>query len=237
MESVIQDRKGAYMRPSIQIATIRKAILAAMFILALAASVAAAPQRGAGHFGNGAARNHAGSGSRAHVAVPYGQFRGHARFRGHERHVVVPRHHVVVPHRHVGVPHARVIVRGGFYDPFWSPYHPYYWGYPYAYPYGAYDYSLTSNGDVQTKVTPKQTEVYVDGYYAGLADNFDGAFQRLHVTSGGHAVSLHLDGYRTVTQEIYVRPGSTYTLRETMERLAPGDVSEPVPVPSPVMGR
>ncbi len=90
---------------------------------------------------------------------------------------------------------------------------------------------------MQTKITPKQTEVYIDGYYAGLAADFDGAFQRLHLASGGHAVTLHLDGYRTVTQEIYVRPNSTYKLTETMAQLAPGEVSEAVPAPSPVMGR
>ncbi len=98
------------MRPSIQ-TVIRKPILAAMFILALAASLAAAPQRGAGHFGNGAAGRPVGSGSRAQVAVP------HAQVRVPERHVVVPRGHVVVPH-------SRVIVRGGFYDPFFGPDYP-----------------------------------------------------------------------------------------------------------------
>ena len=84
---------------------------------------------------------------------------------------------------------------------------------------------------MKTKITPKQAEVYIDGYYEGVADDFDGAFQGLHTSPGGHAVTLHLDGYRTVTQNIYVRPGSTYKLNATMEKLAPGEVSEPVPVP------
>ena len=84
---------------------------------------------------------------------------------------------------------------------------------------------------MKTKITPKQAEVYIDGYYAGVADNFDGVFQGLHTSPGGHAVTLRLDGYRTVTENIYVRPGSTYKLTETMEKLAPGEVSKPVPVP------
>ncbi len=82
---------------------------------------------------------------------------------------------------------------------------------------------------MKTEVTPKQTEVYVDGYYAGVADDFDGVFQRLDTSPGGHAVTLHLEGYRTITRNIYVRPDSTLKLRETMEQLAPGEVSEPVP--------
>jgi hypothetical protein len=85
---------------------------------------------------------------------------------------------------------------------------------------------------VKTKITPKQAEVYVDGYYAGVADDFDGTFQGLHTSPGGHAVTLRLDGYRTVTENIYVRPGSTTKLTETMEKLSPGEVSEPVPVPT-----
>ena len=110
-------------------------------------------------------------------------------------------------------------------------YYPY-WGYPYGYgyPYGAY-YSLTPRGDVKAKITPKQTEVYVDGYYAGVADDFDGTFQQLHTSPGGHTITLRLDGYRTVTENVYVRPGSTVKLKETMEKLAPGEVSQPVPVP------
>jgi PEGA domain-containing protein len=85
---------------------------------------------------------------------------------------------------------------------------------------------------VKTEITPKQTQVYVDGYYAGVADNFDGVFQALHTRPGGHAITLRLEGYRTVTQNIYVRPHSTFKLRETMEKLAPGEVSEPVPLPT-----
>ena len=107
------------------------------------------------------------------------------------------------------------------------------WGYPYAaYPYAYDGYPFASSSNVKTEVTPKATEVYVDGYYAGVADDFDGAFTRLHTSPGGHAVTLRLDGYRTVTQNIYVRPDSTFKLKEAMEKLAPGETSAPVPLPT-----
>jgi PEGA domain len=175
-------------------AVMRTTILTAVLVFALAASVAAAPQRGG-------ARGHFGGGPRGHI-----------------------------------------IIGGGFYDPFWGPFYPYYpfgYGflYGYGYPYGPSAYSLRPTGDMRTEVTPKQTQVYVDGYYAGVADDFDGIFQRLHTSPGGHAVTLHLDGYRTITQNIYVRPDSTYKLTETMEKLAPGEVSAPVPLPTPPTGR
>jgi hypothetical protein len=134
-----------------------------------------------------------------------------------------------------GRPHGHIVVRGGFYDPFWAPYYPYpYYGY--GYPDWAYNGASTA-GSLKTEITPKETEVYVDGYYAGVADNFDGAFKRLHAAPGGHAITLHLEGYRTVTQNLYVRPESTVKVKETMEKLAPGQVSEPVPVPPSSTGR
>jgi hypothetical protein len=112
-----------------------------------------------------------------------------------------------------------------FYDPFWRPY-----AYPYGvYPYGAfrvYPFGARQEADVRVEVTPRQTEVYVDGFYAGVADDFDGVFERLHTTPGGHAITLHLEGYRTVTENIYVSPDSTYKLRDTMQKLAAGETSE-----------
>jgi PEGA domain-containing protein len=202
------------MRPLIQAVT-RKTILTAVFVLALAASVAAAPQRGGGggHSGGGghAGRGHSGGGG------PHGNSGG--------------------PRGQIHGPRGHIFIGRGFYDPFWGPFYPYGYGYPYGYPYGPYDYSLMPTGNVKTEVTPKQAGVYVDGYYAGVADDFDGAFQRLHTSPGGHAVTLRLEGYRTVTQNIYVRPNSTFKLTETMEKLAPGEVSEPVPLPTVPPGR
>ena len=117
-----------------------------------------------------------------------------------------------------------------FYDPFWGPYA---YGYGF-YPYGAY--GSRANSDVRVEVTPKQAEVYVDGYYAGVADDFDGAFKHLHTTPGGHAITLHLEGYRTVTQNVYVPPDTTFKLRDTMEKLAAGQASEQPPLPARPLG-
>ena len=63
------------------------------------------------------------------------------------------------------------------------------------------------------------------------------AIERLHLTPGGHAITLYLEGYRTVTQDVYVRPDSTFKLNETMERLSAGQASEPPPLPVTRPGR
>jgi hypothetical protein len=122
---------------------------------------------------------------------------------------------------------GRIIIGGGFgygpyfYDPFWGPY-------PY---YGAYPVGVRNIGEVRVLATPTQAEVFVDGFYAGVVDDFDGTFQRLHITPGGHAITLHLEGYRTVTQNIYARPDQTVKVQVAMDRLQPGEASVPVPVP------
>jgi hypothetical protein len=126
--------------------------------------------------------------------------------------------------------HGRVFVSRGFvyspffYDPFWGPYPDY--------GYGSYPVGVRASGDVRVLATPKDAEVYVDGFYASVVDDFDGTFQRLHVTPGGHAITLHLEGFRTVTQNIYVTPTDTLKLHLNMDRLQPGEISGPPPLPA-----
>jgi len=57
---------------------------------------------------------------------------------------------------------------------------------------------------------------------AGVADDFDGSSKGLS-TSSEATLLLALEGYRTVTRNIYVQPDSTYKLKETMEKLAPAE--------------
>jgi hypothetical protein len=134
-----------------------------------------------------------------------------------------------------------VVVGGGYYggyyaNPFWfgPAYDPWYgfgYQYPYGYPPYPYRYSYDPGGEIRVEVTPKQAEVYVDGYYAGIVDDFDGVFQRLPVEPSEHEIALYLDGYRTVHQKIYVTPRNTFKLKYAMEKLGPGEQPEPRPEP------
>jgi hypothetical protein len=79
-------------------------------------------------------------------------------------------------------------------------------------------------------VEPEEAEeaaVYVDGFYAGIVDDFNGVFQGLPLTPGGHTIVLYLEGFRTVRHNVYLRAASTFKVRQTMERLPPGVASEP----------
>jgi hypothetical protein len=82
---------------------------------------------------------------------------------------------------------------------------------------------------LQLQVTPRETEVFVDGYLAGRVDDFDGRFQRLHIQPGEHELTLYLDGHHKVTQTILVRPRSSFRIRYEMTPLAAGEAPEARP--------
>jgi hypothetical protein len=133
-----------------------------------------------------------------------------------------------------------VIVRGGgFYyaDPFWYgyPWYPYEYPIaPYQYPIGRYPYGYRfaePDSAVRLEVNPKEAEVYVDGFYAGIVDDFDGVFQRLRLPPGQHELILYHDGYRTAHQTMYLAADSTFKVHFNMEKAAAGDVIEPRPTP------
>jgi len=110
---------------------------------------------------------------------------------------------------------------------YWGP-----WGYPYmGYPgyYGPRD----NSAEVKLEVKPKDAQVFVNGYYAGLVDDFDGTFQRLHLAPGDHEIVLYLEGYRTVKQTIRVRPREDAKIRYALEPLPAGEKAEPPPPPPP----
>lgn len=86
---------------------------------------------------------------------------------------------------------------------------------------------------LRLQVTPRETEVFVDGYFAGTADNFDGRFQRLHVQPGEHELTLYLDGHRKVTQQVLIRPRATFRIRYTMSPLTAGETPDARPVARP----
>jgi hypothetical protein len=75
--------------------------------------------------------------------------------------------------------------------------------------------------------------VYLDGYYAGLVDDYDGTFQRLRTTPGPHEITLFIEGYRTHAEHVYLSADNTFKLRYKMEKLAGGETAERPPAPKP----
>ena len=139
-----------------------------------------------------------------------------------------------------------IVFRHSFGYPFhrrniWWPHYRRPWGlfgnpYGYGYGYGYYGYGYGYPSDltsaVRIQATPREAEVFVDGYSAGVVDDFDGVFQRLRVRPGGHEIAIYLDGYRAYRQNLYLHAGASHTIRHDLVPIAPGEAMEPPPAPA-----
>jgi hypothetical protein len=138
--------------------------------------------------------------------------------------------------------------RGAFYPwygawgPYWG-YAPYYWGgywgwggYGYGGwgPWGPYPYGIQiddQTASLRLEIAPREAQVFVDGYAAGTVNDYDGVFQRLRLRPGGHEITVYLNGFRTVSQTLYLGSNSDQKVKYTLEKLGPGETSEPPPQP------
>jgi hypothetical protein len=130
---------------------------------------------------------------------------------------------------------------GGFYSPFYFGIgfgygygygYPYYAGFPYAAPYYYYGpYAYDNTGSARLQVSPRNTQVYIDGHFVGVVDEFDGYLQRLNVEAGEHDLQLYLDGHKPLTLKVLFTRGGTVKVLHTMQPLAPGESAGPAPTP------
>jgi hypothetical protein len=121
---------------------------------------------------------------------------------------------------------------GSFYDPyvFYDPFSPWYrsygsygtyggYGYPpYGYGYPS-SYSTGFDGELRLKIRPRDAQVFVDGYYVGIVDDFDGVFQRLHLPSGPHRIEVRAPGYETLTFDVQIRWDETTKYEGDLRRI------------------
>jgi hypothetical protein len=110
-----------------------------------------------------------------------------------------------------------------------APYRPYvyrpsyrmgvYYGSGGYYPYGptprGYYDPLPGRyyGGVRITGVPRDAQVFADGYYVGLVNDFDGVFQHMNLEAGRHHIEIDWGGYEPIAFDVYVRPGETTTFR------------------------
>jgi hypothetical protein len=105
------------------------------------------------------------------------------------------------------------------YRPGWS--FNLYFGRPYGYyaygPAAGYGYYAISPGfsygSLRIVDAPEDAQVFVDGYYAGVVDDYDGVFQHLNLEPGSHRIELQVPGYGPVAFDVFIQPGQTITYR------------------------
>lgn len=128
----------------------------------------------------------------------------------------------------------------GYYDPFWWGLN--YYGYNYAMGYepwvlptgGLYGYSddyrggggsykpspqdvRGPRGGIKLKVKPVTAEVWVDGYFQGIVDDFDGMFQYLNLPVGQHRVEVKANGYQTLTFDTSIQQRDVISYRGELQ--------------------
>jgi hypothetical protein len=123
----------------------------------------------------------------------------------------------------------------GYYDPWYGGYPSYGYGaYPsYGYGYPAYDpygyggYQAPPSGPVPTggegtlrlKVKPRDAQVYIDGNYSGIVDDYSGLFHHLRLESGPHHVEVRADGYQSLTFDVNILTNQTTTYQGELKRI------------------
>jgi PEGA domain len=200
-------------------------VIVAAVVCAMASATDASAQRRSG-----------GGRPSAGTAAPRG---GGSRIVGGSRGVVVsPRVIVGAPFRSYYYPYFRPGFSIGFYAGY--PYYPYgyypYGYYPYAsygygygypgyYPPPVYDYAPPlayggsgydvrpgGVGGVRVQDAPKNAQVFVDGNYAGVVDEFDGTFQHMDLAAGPHEVEIRIPGQQPRRYDVNVTAGQTLSL-------------------------
>jgi hypothetical protein len=87
------------------------------------------------------------------------------------------------------------------------------------YGYAPYSADLAGpTGGLRLKIEPKDAEVFVDGSYAGIVDDFDGVFQHLTLAAGPHHIEVRSTGYRPLEFDMMTEPHKTTTIRDVFVR-------------------
>jgi hypothetical protein len=158
-------------------------------------------------------------------AAPYGHAAPRAYAHGYHG---PPRY--IAPGRGWG--HGYVVVTPRYVSPYvvgYGPWYPYYYrpsigiGIYYG-AYGLYPFGTVAPayydpapgavlGGVRITDAPRDAQVFADGNYVGIVDDFDGASQHLNLEPGQHRIEIHAPGLTPIAFDVVVQAGSTITLR------------------------
>jgi hypothetical protein len=110
-----------------------------------------------------------------------------------------------------------------YYDPFaWSSrnyysggvYHgPGYYGSGGYYGGGSYYGQGYAVGYLRLRVSPRHAQVFVDGYYAGVVDDYDGIVQSMTLEDGPYHIEIVAPGFAPLEFDVRILPGQKITYR------------------------
>lgn len=72
-------------------------------------------------------------------------------------------------------------------------------------------------GELRLDVSPRHAQVFVDGYYVGTVDNFDGVFQGLKLEPGTYRIEIVASGYQTLQFDVRITPRQKISYRGELQ--------------------
>jgi hypothetical protein len=104
-----------------------------------------------------------------------------------------------------------------YYDPY--RWYPGYYGYaaPGDYPYLGSSFGFDV-GELRLQVFPRNAQVFVDGYYAGTVDDYDGMFQALKLESGPYQIRITAPGFEDLMFDVRINPGQKVNYKGDLRR-------------------
>ena len=97
-------------------------------------------------------------------------------------------------------------------------------GYPVAYPYYYYPYAYPApvrvpgpTGGLSFDITPSTAEIYIDGEYVGLVEDYSATMQPFSLAPGRHRVEIREAGFETLTFDVDVLAGQVIPFQGAME--------------------
>ena len=115
---------------------------------------------------------------------------------------------------------------GGYYDGYYGYGHYRYRGYyPWYWPWWPSVYIETDNysandgwGAIDLDVSPEKAEIYLDGQYIGVADEYDGFPSYLWLEKGTYDLAVYYEGYETIFRQVSIYPGIVIDVEDRMRR-------------------
>jgi hypothetical protein len=71
-------------------------------------------------------------------------------------------------------------------------------------------------GGLRLKIEPRNAQVFVDGYYAGIVDDFDGRFQKLTLAAGRHHIEVRAASHEPLNFDVNIQPHQTTVYQGTL---------------------
>jgi len=115
--------------------------------------------------------------------------------------------------RHLG--HHRFYGHPGLYSQGYN-YYPRLYG-NYSRPYYTRG-SIGYLGALDLNVKPKKAQVFLNGHFIGVSDNFDGVPRLLWLKEGTYEVIFFKEGFQTVVREFLVLPGVKTNVKLHLQR-------------------